>query len=352
MSSHATLTQPQARFGAMLCAIILVAIYIFEFSGSHINNKGAIEAVVGSITRCSSKRDQGGDIGSLSGSIFIYIDSTGNRPYLYNRPHAFHHRVVKACRTHATVRLRYQQSRPLLKDWVVYTAVGLVDIKNGELFFSLNDWELRNRQLALVVMALVGIALTYFVFVWLGITAIRDVIKVKRRIRSGFKNDQNLIIKSSERNGDIWAFLILFSAAAIWMLMKVYSGQHIAWLLVAAVTSVAAYAYLVEVVNSNYLTLDRDYLVSTSRPLPWIRNPIVIPAADIEYFAGHEQIQMTSQGAVLQYSICVKLLGKPDLLHLFYTRDQAEATAVAELGNERLVAQRPTTTDQHKSAYH
>lgn len=334
-----TLTQNQARIGAYLCVFILAAVFFFEFSGVDVNQTGVVVNEVGTITRCSARRDQPKNINTSSGSIYVFINSTGERAYRFSRPDAFHHRVVKACQSHAMVRLKYRTYQPLLKSWIGYSLVSLIDAKSGESYFSLDDyleWGAQNRLMAIIVMGLSAIALVYLVLVWQGIVGKRNVVRVKRNIRISIKNDESLIIKSHEGNGDSWAFLFLFTGLTIWILREVYSGQHPGWLIAAGISLLVAYAYLVEVVNANYISLDDEYLVSFSRPLPWFRKPVAIAVEDIEYFVGSEQMQTTSQGNVLQYSVKIKMRKKSAPRHLFFTRDLAEANAVAELSNEKL----------------
>ena len=156
------------------------------------------------------------------------------------------------------------------------------------------------------------------------------------KLRISDENDTRLMIKSSEANGDSWAFLFLFTGITVWFVIEAYSGKGFVLLPVAVVTLIVAYAYLVEVVNTNYLVLDDEQLMTFSTPLPWISKPVVLPVEAIEYFVADELVVSTSQGDALQYAVSMGLVEQEQECLLFYTRDLAEAEAVAKLGNEKL----------------
>ena len=337
--SALTLTQEQARFGVGMCVLIIFAIYFFEFSGTDINKSGLIEDVVGTITRCSESRDQDIKVDSAGKGIYLFLTTTKERAYNYSIPDSFRNKVLEACRTKARVKLTYRSYQSLLYDWTGYTVLSLVNEKNGKPYYTLDDylaWKKQNRQVALIALTVACVALIYLLLVWFGYVRNRDVNEVKGSIRYYLEDDDSLIIKSSERNGDSWAFLILFSGLSIWLLVESFSNAEYWWLFAPAFTLIATYAYLVEVVNLNIFVIDHEFLLSFSKPLPWISQPVVIDVEDIDYFIGDEQMHLTSQGSVIEYSVSVQLLDEPEQIHLFFTKDLAEAEAVAELGNAKL----------------
>lgn len=334
-----TLTQKQARFGAMLCVFIIAALYVFEYSGADISKQGPVSELTGKITRCGDQRIPKAERGKPGATDYLFIDTTGDRAYRYDQPKSFRARVSGACRSRAAVRVFYRSYEPPLYDWTGYTLVGLVDEMSGTPYFSPDDyraWEAQNHRYASITLVVTIAALVYLVLVWRGVIGNRDAQRIKRGLRVHDADDGRLVIRSTARNGDAWAFLFLFTGLTVWIGMEVYAGRHVAFLLAVGVTLVAAYAYLVDVVNANYIVLDQRHLISFSRPLPWLSRPVVIPIEEIAQFVGSEELQTTSQGSVINYRVSARLRDQPDPLHLFYTRDLAEAKAVAELGNEWL----------------
>lgn len=334
-----TLTQRQARLGVILCMFIIVTVYVFELAEVNINRRGEIAEITGRLTHCSDSRVPASRDNVFKHPAYLFLDTSGTRAYSYTQPETFSERVATACRSNATVRLFYRPYQPLLKDWTGYSVLGLVDITTGEPYFSLADyqsWKTINRYYAIVVLVVTGLALIYLLLVWQGVLGQRDVNKVKNQIRLSQPDAAHLLIATRERNGDSWAFLLLFLALTGWVIWEVVNGSHFAWLLAAAVTLLVAYGYLVEVVNTHYFSLDADHLVCYSAPLPWFSKPVVIDVNEIVSFLGEEEMLDSFQGGAISYPVAVQLYQEGEPVLLFYTRDLAEALAVAELGNAHL----------------
>ncbi len=114
----------------------------------------------------------------------------------------------------------------------------------------------------------------YLFFNLQGVIGNRYVKQVVHEIR--IEDDDELLHRVSGCNGESWACLFLFGGLKVWFAFKVYSGDSISLLSIFAVFLIAAYAYLVEVVNIKYLLLDDDYPSTFSRTLPWLNRPILI----------------------------------------------------------------------------
>ena len=339
-SSNLTLTQKQARIGVYAALFILAAVYFFEFSGNDLNKKGIAQEVIGKITHCSASRTNMADTSSIKKGFYLFINSTGDRAYRYEKPDAFRQSVLQACEEKTEVKITYRSYQPLSYDWTGYTILELTNNKNSKIYFTEHDyqaWKEKNKFAALIVAIATTLGLIYLLLVWFGFIRNRDSNEVKKNIGYRLENDDTLIIKSSERNGDSWAFLILFSCMSLWFIYEALIGNQFGWMIfLGTVMLLAAYAYLVEVVNSNYLVIDDGYLITKASPLPWFANPVVIALDDVDYFIGREDLYSSSQGPIIHYTVSVQLIGEDDELHLFYAKDLAEAEAVAELGNEKL----------------
>lgn len=339
-NSSLTLTQKQARIGVYAALFILAAVYFFEFSGNDLNKKGITRDITGKITHCSASRTNKADESSIKKGFYLFITSTGDRAYRYEKPPEFRQAVLQACEDKAEVKITYRSYQPLIYDWTGYSILGLSNNKNDEIYFTEHDysaWKEKNKFIAIIVAIVTTLGLIYLLLVWFGFIRNRDSNEVKNNIGYRLENDDALIIKSSERNGDSWAFLILFSGLSLWFIYEAFKGNQPGWMIfLAAVMLLATYAYLVEVVNSNYLVIDDGYLITKASPLPWFANPVVIALEDIDYFIGREDLYSSSQGQLIHYAVTVQLTGEDEELHLFYAKDLAEAEAVAELANEKL----------------
>ena len=340
-SSNLSFTQQQARIGVYAALFILIAVYFFEFSDFNLNKRGIAKEVSGKITHCSGNRTDKNDTSSMKKGFYLFINTTGDRAYRYEKPGAFYQSVRQACAAKADVNVSYRSYQPLLYDWTGYTLLGLTNTKTAKAYFTEHDyhvWKEKNKDIALIVAVVTTLGLIYLLLVWFGFIRNRDTDEVKKNIGYRLENDDALIIKSSERNGDSWAFLILFSCLASWFIYEAFTAKQFGWpIFIGIIMLLATYAYLVEVVNSNYLVIDDDYLITKASPLPWFSNSVVIALEDIDYFTGREDLYSSSQGPIINYQVAVQLLEKDEELLLFYTKDLAEAEAVAELGNEKLV---------------
>jgi len=340
MKDELSHTQRQARFGVFLCAFIIVVVYFFEFYNADLNKYRLTEVVSGKITYCSSSRTDNVRVKSKKKSFYLYIDTTGERAYLYEQPDVFRDLVLEACKLKTEVEIIYRSYNPLLYDWTGYSVLGLINNKTGKAYFTVDDylaWKKQNKFYGVIAAAVAGVALVYLLLVWFGLIHNRDRNEIKKSIGFRLENGDGLIVKSSEQNGDSWAFFILFSALSIWFFYLAFTGNQFGWtVFIAVFMLLAAYAYLVEIVNSNYLVIDDGYLITYSSPLPWITKSIVISLDEIDYFVGREEVHSSSHGPLIQRFVSVQLMDEDDELHMFYAKDLAEAEAVAELANEKL----------------
>ena len=213
MKAELSHTQKQARFGVFLCAFIIVVVYFFEFSNADLNKYRLTDEVSGKITYCSSSRTKKVSVKPKKKSFYLSINTTGDRAYLYEQPDVFRNLVLDACKLKAEVKIIYRSYKPLIYDWTGYSVLGLINNKTDKAYFTVDDylaWKKQNKFYGLIAAAVAGLVLLYLLLVWFGFIHNRDRNEVKKSIGYQLENGDGLIVKSSEQNGDSWAFFILF----------------------------------------------------------------------------------------------------------------------------------------------
>jgi len=330
--------QQHALLGAILSAIIVAAIYLFEFAGVMDTRAGGPQQALGQIVRCTGV--EGGDavIKWKREPIVLYLDSTGDKPLRFRRPVQAKKAVLALCQHRAHVAVDYQMYKPPLRDTPTYTLLGMEDLTNNTVVFTPGQygaWKKTNRLFAIGLMVFFFAGGVYCIWVVNRVVEANTVADEIRVLRGGWWKGQ-FMIRSTERRPEAWIYLVWFAALTAVLGYQYPFKQGVHWLLLPiGIFAVAGYAYLVEVVNINRLWFQDGELRYGTGPLPWLRRSSRVRVDDISRILARDERHVSMHGPYNLSSVAVELIDG-ETVDLFYAPSFEHAQAVARLTNGHL----------------
>lgn len=312
----------RARLLAVLSAALVVAVWLIEFTRVLDGTVGKPIDAVGRIVSCTEAGT------SKSPTLIVSIDPIG--AVRFGQPRAFHDAVLEACERQARVQVVYQAYKPIFRDEHRYSLRGMIDVDRAQTIVSPADyqaWKERNRLWAQGVLAFSLLSFVYASALLMGVIRPKDVAELKRELRGGHQPSGDFLLRSRQRTGEAFAYIVLFTGISVWF------GYEFAvkgdWLLlgIALFMLPFTYAYIVDVVNTNVLRFDDGVLVHTQGPLPWFNRNHLIPVTAIKAVVAEQQ--SGSRGSAL-HSVAVDDWDD-ERFTLFWTNTFEEAQAIADI---------------------
>lgn len=328
----------EANLVAVLSLVLMLLIWLIGFRGVLDFTVGAPREATGRITSCEESGKDGGLITWKKKRITLYLDSLPSG-VAFTRPPSARVAVRSLCERRAGVRILYDIWKPPLSGSERYRLRGVTDVDTDTVVFTpgARDGKKRSdRRWACGLFGFAGLSLLYAVGVRTGILSGKGKEEYRQDLRHGFERGQ-FIIRSRQRRGEAFAYLILFSGIAGMFGYLFLAGRLRSWWvpLPFALFLAAAYAYLMEVVNVSELTFDNGDLLYKQTPLPWFGRRLRVPVEHIAEVLAEERTERSSHGPYTLTSVSLRHRDG-ETTTLFFTNSLAEAQAIAELTNRHL----------------